>query len=75
MPKISVFGGGAWGKALHLAFSKTNHCSIVSRKNLGIESQISSQVAQESEFLLLRLRVPLYILGLQPHLYQQILKF
>ncbi|CAM3538464.1 NAD(P)H-dependent glycerol-3-phosphate dehydrogenase [Helicobacter ganmani] len=52
MPKISVFGGGAWGKALHLAFSKTNHCSIVSRKNLGIESQISSQVAQESEFFI-----------------------
>ncbi|WP_297809983.1 NAD(P)H-dependent glycerol-3-phosphate dehydrogenase [uncultured Helicobacter sp.] len=52
MPKISVFGGGAWGKALHFAFSQANDCYIVSRKNLGIKSQITSQEAQNSDFFI-----------------------
>lgn len=52
MPKISVFGGGAWGRALHFAFSKTNSCSIVSRKNLKLESQITPKEAQNSDFFI-----------------------
>lgn len=32
--KISVFGGGAWGRALAYAFSFKNSVSIVSRQNL-----------------------------------------
>ncbi|MBD5164323.1 NAD(P)H-dependent glycerol-3-phosphate dehydrogenase [Helicobacter sp.] len=52
MPKISVFGGGAWGRALHFAFSKTNDCYIVSRKNLEMKSQITPKEAQDSDFFI-----------------------
>lgn len=52
MPKISVFGGGAWGKALHFAFSQTNPCYIVSRKDLAMQSQITPQEAQDSDFFI-----------------------
>ena len=52
MPKISVFGGGAWGKALHFAFSQANDCYIVSRKNLETKSQITPQEAQDSDFFI-----------------------
>ena len=34
MAKITIFGGGAWGKALAFAFSFTNEVCIVSRQNL-----------------------------------------
>lgn len=49
MAKISVFGGGAWGLALHYAFSINNECYIVSRRNLNLESQINLKQAQKSD--------------------------
>ena len=52
MAKISVFGGGAWGSALHFAFSKKNPCFIISRKNLSLDSQISQNEAQNSDFFI-----------------------
>lgn len=35
MKKITVFGGGAWGRALAVALAQKNAVKIVSRQNLG----------------------------------------
>ena len=37
MKRISVFGGGAWGKALAFAFSQKSEVKIVSRRDVGSE--------------------------------------
>ncbi|EES90102.1 NAD(P)H-dependent glycerol-3-phosphate dehydrogenase [Helicobacter canadensis] len=50
MAKISVFGGGAWGKALHFAFGEKNDSYIISRKKLNSPYQISQTQAQNSDF-------------------------
>lgn len=50
MAKISVFGGGAWGKALHFAFGEKNDSYIISRKSLNSPNQISQAQAQNSDF-------------------------
>lgn len=50
MSKIAVFGGGAWGSALHFAFSQKNTAYIVSRQTLNISTQISQNCAQDSDF-------------------------
>lgn len=50
MPKISVFGGGAWGMALHFALKEKNSAFIVSRKSLHLCAQITQQEAQNSDF-------------------------
>ena len=51
MAKVSVFGGGAWGRALCFAFSEKNQAGIISRRNLDCAYQISLQEAQDSDFL------------------------
>ncbi len=53
MSKISVFGGGAWGRALHFAFSQKNDAYIISRKQLNTPLQISQKEAQESAFFVI----------------------
>lgn len=50
MPKISIFGGGAWGRALHFAFRERNSAFIVSRKNLDSSIQITQEEAQDSDY-------------------------
>ncbi|QOQ98380.1 NAD(P)H-dependent glycerol-3-phosphate dehydrogenase [Helicobacter winghamensis] len=50
MPKISVFGGGAWGSALHFAFKEKNPAFIISRKNLDSTFQITQKQAQDSDY-------------------------
>lgn len=50
MPKISVFGGGAWGSALHFALKEKNSAFIISRKNLNSTAQISQEEAQDSDY-------------------------
>ncbi|MCI5968965.1 NAD(P)H-dependent glycerol-3-phosphate dehydrogenase [Helicobacter sp.] len=50
MPKVSVFGGGAWGGALHFAFREKNQAFIISRKNLDSTFQITQEQAQDSDY-------------------------
>ena len=50
MAKVSVFGGGAWGRALCFAFGEKNQAGIISRRNLDCAYQISLQEAQDSDF-------------------------
>ncbi len=50
MARISVFGGGAWGRALHFVFGEKNDSFIVSRRNLNCDSQITQEEAQNSDF-------------------------
>ncbi|TLD84044.1 NAD(P)H-dependent glycerol-3-phosphate dehydrogenase [Helicobacter sp. MIT 11-5569] len=50
MPKISIFGGGAWGSALHFAFKEKNSAFIISRKNLNSKAQITQEEAQDSDY-------------------------
>lgn len=50
MPKISVFGGGAWGNALHFAFKEKNSTFIISRKNLDSTFQITQEQAKDSDY-------------------------
>ena len=50
MAKVSVFGGGAWGRALCFAFGEKNQAGIISRRNLDCTYQISLQEAQDSDF-------------------------
>ncbi|MDE5592131.1 MAG: NAD(P)H-dependent glycerol-3-phosphate dehydrogenase [Helicobacter sp.] len=52
MANISVFGGGAWGRALAAAFRKKNETSIVSRRILNLPYQITQQEAQKSEYFI-----------------------
>ena len=53
MPKISVFGGGAWGSALHFALSQKNKAYIISRKSLNLPTQITQQTAQDSDYFVI----------------------
>ena len=50
MAKVSVFGGGAWGRALCFAFGAKNQVGIISRRHLDCAYQISLQEAQDSDF-------------------------
>lgn len=52
MAIISVFGGGAWGRALASAFRHKNETFIISRKNLNLPYQITQEEAQKSDFFI-----------------------
>ncbi|WP_104722341.1 NAD(P)H-dependent glycerol-3-phosphate dehydrogenase [Helicobacter mesocricetorum] len=53
MATISVFGGGAWGRALASAFRHTNETFIISRRNLNLPYQITQEEAQKSDFFII----------------------
>lgn len=57
MASISVFGGGAWGRALAFAFSQKNQVKIISRKRLENLSPNITQVdiskGLDSEFFII----------------------
>ncbi|MGI0406774.1 NAD(P)H-dependent glycerol-3-phosphate dehydrogenase [Helicobacter himalayensis] len=57
MANISVFGGGAWGKALAFAFSQKNQVKIISRKKLENLSpniiQVDTAEGLDSEFFII----------------------
>lgn len=50
--RISIIGGGRWGRALHTALSE-HQPTIVSRRELGIPSQVFSEEALRSELLII----------------------
>lgn len=48
MQKVSVFGGGAWGKALAFALAEKNQVGIISRRNLDDQLQpLNASLAQK----------------------------
>ena len=57
MATISIFGGGAWGRALAFAFSQKNEVKIISRKNLCNLApniiQVDTKEGLKSEFFII----------------------
>lgn len=57
MATISIFGGGAWGRALAFAFSQRNEVKIISRKNLCNLApniiQVDTKEGLKSEFFII----------------------
>ncbi|PZT48104.1 glycerol-3-phosphate dehydrogenase [Helicobacter valdiviensis] len=65
MAKISIFGGGAWGSALHHAFKEKNQSCIISRKNLNSPFQISKEEAQDSDYFAVAIKTSALISWLE----------
>lgn len=75
MATISVFGGGAWGRALASAFRHKNETFIISEKTL--ISLIKSLKKKHKKVIFSSLQYPLMLcpLGLALLLYQKIQDF